>query len=91
MRKPEKRLAVLQRSLLRKKKGSSNRNKNLLQVERLHEKITNQRNDFLHKISNEITNENQVIVIKNLKVENMQKRRKLLKTFFNLSWAKLFF
>ncbi|WP_335870887.1 RNA-guided endonuclease TnpB family protein, partial [Bacillus sp. 2205SS5-2] len=63
LRKAEKRLAFLQRSLSRKKKGSSNRTKVRLQVAKLHEKITNQRNDFLHKVSNEITNENQVIVI----------------------------
>lgn len=72
MRRAEKRLAFLQRSLSRKKKESSNRNKVRLQVARLHEKITNQRNDFLHKISNTITSENQVIVIEDLKVKNMQ-------------------
>ncbi|MCQ6531269.1 transposase, partial [Bacillus mycoides] len=53
LRKAEKRLAFLQRSLSRKKKGSSNRNKARLQVARLHEKIANQRNDFLHKVSSE--------------------------------------
>ena len=41
-----------------KKKGSKNREKARLQVAKLHEKIANQRNDFLHKISNEVTNEN---------------------------------
>ncbi|WP_440604693.1 IS200/IS605 family element RNA-guided endonuclease TnpB [Bacillus sp. GB_SG_008] len=88
LRKLEKRLAFLQRSLSRKKKGSNNQNKARLQVARLHEKISNQRNDFLHKISNKITNENQVIVIEDLKVKNMQKNRKLAKAISEVSWAK---
>ncbi|MCU7752063.1 IS200/IS605 family element RNA-guided endonuclease TnpB [Bacillus cereus] len=87
LRKAERRLALLQRSLSRKKKGSNNRNKARLQVARLHEKIANQRNDFLHKISNEITNENQVIVIEDLKVKNMQKNYKLAKAISEVSWA----
>ena len=88
LRKAEKRLAFLQRSLSRKKRGSNNRNKVRLQVAKLHEKITNQRNDFLHKVSNEITNENQVIVIEDLRVKNMQKNHKLAKAISEVSWAK---
>lgn len=88
LRKAEKRLAFLQRSLSRKKKGSKNRDKARLQVTKLHEKIANQRNDFLHKISNEITNENQVIVIEDLKVKNMLKNRKLSKAISEVSWSK---
>lgn len=87
LRKAEKRLASLQRSLSRKKKGSKNRDKARLQVAKLHEKIANQRNDFLHKISNEITNENQVIVIEDLKVKNMLKNRKLSKAISEVSWS----
>lgn len=88
LKKAEKRLAFLQQSLSRKKKGSSNRNKIRLQVAKLHEKIANQRNDFLHKISHEITNENQVIVIEDLKVKNMQKNHKLAKAISEVSWSK---
>ncbi|WP_257141370.1 transposase [Bacillus toyonensis] len=80
MRKAETRFVFLQRSLLRKKKGSSNRNKARLQVARLHEKIANQRNDVLHKVTNEITNENQIIVIEDLKVKNMQKKSQVSKS-----------
>lgn len=81
-------MAFLQRSLSRKKKGSKNRNKARLQIAKLHEKIANQRNDFLHKISNEITNENQVIVIEDLKVKNMLKNHKLAKAISEVSWIK---
>ncbi len=88
LRTAEKRLVFLQRALSRKKKGSKNRNKMRLQVAKLHEKITNQRNDFLHKVSNEITNENQVIVMEDLKVKNMQKNHKLAKAISEVSWSK---
>lgn len=88
LHKSQKRLSFLQQSLTRKKKGSKNREKVRLQVAKIHEKIVNQRNDFLHKISNEITNENQVIVIEDLKVKNMQKNHKLAKAISEVSWAK---
>jgi len=68
LRKSERRLAKLQRDLSRKKKGSNNRNKARLKVAKLHEKIANQRKDFLHKLSSKIIDENQVIVLEeNLK------------------------
>lgn len=47
LRKSEKRLIKLQRDLSRKQKGSNNRYKTRLKVAKLHEKITNQRKDFL--------------------------------------------
>jgi putative transposase len=86
LRKSEKRLQKLQRDLSRKKKGSNNRNKARLKVAKLHEKITNQRKDFLHKLSSKIINENQVIVLEDLKVKNMQQNHKLAKAISEISW-----
>lgn len=85
-RKAEKRLAFLQRSLSRKKKGSANYKKARLKVAKLHEQIANARADYLHKISNTVTNENQVIVMENLRVKNMQQNRKLSKAISEVSW-----
>ena len=76
----------MQRDLSRKKKGSNNRNKARLKVAKLHEKITNQRKDFLHKLSSKIINENQVIVLEDLKVKNMQQNHKLAKAISEISW-----
>jgi len=62
-----------QKRLSRRKKGSNNRTKAKVKLQKAHLKISNKRKDFLHKISNKITNENQVIVIEDLKVKNMTK------------------
>ena len=86
LRKSEKRLTKLQRDLSRKKKGSNNRNKARLKVAKLHGKIANQRKDFLHKLSSEIINENQVIVLEDLRVSNMLKNHKLAKAISEVSW-----
>ncbi len=88
LRKSEKRLVKLQRDLSRKKKGSNNRNKARLKVAKLHEKITNQRKDFLHKLSSKIISENQVIVLEDLRISNMLKNHKLAKAITEVSWYK---
>ncbi len=86
LRKSEKRLSKLQKDLSRKKKGSNNRIKARKKVARLYEKVTNQRKDFLHKISSKLVRENQSIVIEDLKVSNMMKNRKLSKAIAEVSW-----
>lgn len=87
-RKSEKRLAKLQKDLSRKQKGSNNRYKARLKVAKLHQKISDQRADFLNKLSTKLINENQVIVIEDLKVKNMVKNRKLAKAISEASWSE---
>ena len=85
-RKAEKRLKKLQKDLSRKQKGSNNRNKARLKVAKLHEKIANQRKDFLHKLSTKLTRENQSIAIEDLRIKNMMKNHKLAKAISEASW-----
>ena len=88
LRKSEKRLIKLQRNLSRKQKGSNNRYKARLKVAKLHQRIANQRKDFLHKLSTKIISENQVIVLEDLRVKNMLQNHKLAKAISEVSWAE---
>lgn len=86
LRKSERRLKKLQKDLSRKEKGSKNRNKTRKKLAKLHEKITNQRKDYLHKISSKLIRENQSIVIEDLRVSNMLKNHNLAKSISEVSW-----
>ena len=87
LNKHEKNLKIKQQQLSRKEKGSSNRNQARKKVARVHRKITNCREDFLHKLSRRIVNENQVIVVENLHVKGMIQNHCLAKSIQQVGWG----
>ena len=89
IRKYEKKLTKLQRQLAHKEKRSQNYYKTRKKIALCHEKITNTRKDYLHKISHEIISESQVIVSENLQIKNMVKNHHLAKFISDVSWYEL--
>lgn len=85
--KLEKKLSKEQNKLNKKVKGSNNRNKQRIKVAKIHEKISNQRLDYLHKLSTKLISENKTICIEDLNVSNMVKNHKLSKAISDVSWS----
>lgn len=91
----EKRLVIEQRKLSRRLEVAKKHNRKLdeckncqkqkLKVSRIHEKIFNQRSNFLHQLSSRITDENQIICIEDLNVKGMVKNHKLAKSIADVS------
>ena len=93
-----------QKSLSRKKKGSNNRAKAKAKLAKKHLKLRNKRNDFLHKVSKKLS-ENQTVAVENLRIKNMSKKAKgsienpnmrasaksgLNRSILQQSWGKFF-
>ncbi len=88
LQKAEKRLVREQRKLSRKQKGSKNFEKQRLKVAKYHEKVANQREDFLHKLSKRVVSENQAIILEDLHVKGLLKNKHLSKSISDVGWSK---
>lgn len=81
------RLGVLQRRMRNKKKGSANTKKAYRRIALLHERVADQRQDFLHKITSKLTDENQVLCVEDLNIRGMVKNRRLSRAISDAGWG----
>ena len=90
MKKSLKKLKRKSREASRKKKGSKNQQKAYRKLALIHEKVANQRQDMLHKVSTRIIRENQAdtICVETLKVKNMIKNPKLAQAIVDVAWGE---
>ena len=79
----------LNRWLSRSKVGSKNRYKIKKKLARVYQKLKNARKFYLHRISKEITEENDIIVTEHLKISNMVKNKNISKQIYDVSWNEL--
>ncbi len=87
LKKSLKRLKMLQKRAAKKQKGSNNRKKANLKVAVLHEKVTNQRKDFIHKFSDAITKQYDTICVENLNIKGMVKNHNLAQSVNDVGWS----
>ena len=86
--KKSDKLKILQRKLSKRIKGSNRFNVIKLKISKVHESICNIRKDFQHKLSTEITNRFDTIVIENLNVKGMMRNHKLANSIQKVSWSE---
>ena len=87
LKRHERNLRRHQKQLSRRKKGSQRRNKARKLVARVHERLANSRQDFMHKLSKRITDESQVVAVESLNIRGMLKNRRLSKAISQSGWG----
>ncbi|MBC1220882.1 IS200/IS605 family element transposase accessory protein TnpB [Nostoc sp. UCD121] len=76
-----------QKKLARKQKGSKSRNKYRKVVAKVYERVSNSRQDFLHKLSYKLVSDSQAVIVENLHVKGMIRNHKLAKAISDLGWG----
>ncbi|WP_414527824.1 RNA-guided endonuclease InsQ/TnpB family protein [Nodularia chucula] len=83
----EKNLKRKQKKLARKQKGSNSRNKYRQVVAKVYERVSNSRQDFLHKLSYKLVSDSQAVIVENLHVKGMVRNHNLAKAISDCGWG----
>ena len=89
-KKTIERLKIEQQKLSRAKRGSKNRTKQKVRLIKVYQHLTNQRNDFLHKLSRFYTNNYDLISIENLNISGMSRNHRFAQSILDASWSRFF-
>ncbi len=85
--KHEKNLKRKQKKLARKQKGSISRNRYRKIVAKVYERVSNSRQDFLHKLSYKLVSDSQAVIVENLHIKGMVRNPKLAKSISDVGWG----
>ena len=85
--KHEKNLKRKQKKLARKQKGSNSRNKSRKVVAKVYERVSNSRQDFLHKLSYKLVSDSQAVIVENLHVKGMVRASNLAQAISDCGWG----
>lgn len=85
--KHEKNLKRKQKKLARKQKGSNSRYKYKKFVAKVYERVSNSRQDFLHKLSYKLVSDSQAVIVENLHVKGMVRNHNLAKAISDCGWG----
>lgn len=88
-KKSHKKIEYKHRQFSKTKKGGKNRERVRLKLAKIYEKTTNKKQDFAHKLTSKIVDENQIICIEDLDVKGMQKNKGLARSIQDVSWGEV--
>ena len=87
-KKQEKKIAKLQRRLSKKQKGSNNRNKQRVKIAKEFERLTNQKEAYIHSVVNKLLTYYDVVFMEDLNVQGMLKNHKLAKAIAEVGFYR---